>query len=83
MAYDTLKLKSPSMDESFVRAIEQQCVLRSGVDLATGAMLYELHTGELLGSWDSRISVRPMYEDWVTDKNGRPRLAPCEPYILV
>lgn len=71
------------MDEHFVRLIEQQCVLRSGIDLATGAMLYELHTGELLGSWDSRISIRPMYEDWVNDKNGRPRLAPCEPYILV
>lgn len=83
MAYDTLKLKSPAMDEYFVRAIEQQCVLRSGMDLATGAMLYELHTGELLGSWDSRISVRPMYEDWVTDANGRPHLSPCEPYILV
>lgn len=83
MAYDTLKLKSPSMDLHFVRLIEQQCVLRSGVDLATGALLYELHSGELLGSWDSRISVRPMYEDWVTDANGRPRLAPCEPYILV
>lgn len=83
MAYDTIKLKSPCMPESVVRAIEQQCILRSGIDLATGALLYELHSGELLGSWDSRIAVRPMYEDWVIDKNGRPRLAPSEPYITV
>lgn len=83
MAYDTIKLKSPYMDESIVRAIEQQCVLRSGIDLATGSLLYELHSGELLGSWDSRIAVRPMYEDWVIDKNGRPRLSPSEPYITV
>lgn len=83
MAYDTIKLKSPYMPESVVRAIEQQCILRSGIDLATGALLYELHSGELLGSWDSRIAVRPMYEDWVIDKNGRPRLAPSEPYITV
>jgi len=83
MAYDTIKLKSPYMPESVVRAIEQQCILRSGIDLATGSLLYELHSGELMGSWDSRIAVRPMYEDWVIDKNGRPRLAPSEPYITV
>lgn len=83
MAYDTIKLKSPYMAEHDVRAIEQQCILRSGIDLATGSLIYELHSGELLGSWDSRIAIRPMFEDWVTDKNGRPQLVPSEPYIII
>lgn len=83
MAYDTVKLKSPSIDRTVMKRIEQQCILRSGCDLATGEVLYELFTGDLLGSWDSRISVIPKYEDWVTDKLGRPRLHACEPYLLV
>ncbi len=83
MAYDTLKLKSPPIDQTVMRLIEQRCILRSGCDLSTGQVLYELFTGELLGSWDSRISVRPMHEDWVLDKNGRPRLHVCEPYLLI
>ncbi|MGA0569841.1 phage/plasmid replication protein, II/X family [Variovorax sp. VNK109] len=83
MAYDTIKLKSPSIDRTVMKRIEQQCILRSGCDLATGEVLYELFTGDLLGSWDSRISVIPKYQDWVVDKNGRPRLHACEPYLLI
>ncbi len=83
MAYDTIKLKSPSMDTFLVRQIEQKCILRSGMDMDSGELIYELYTGSLLGSWDSRISVIPKYEDWVTDRKGRPALHACEPYLLV
>ena len=40
----------------------------SGVDLASGAMLYEIFTGELSASWDSRIRVVPMFQDWQIKK---------------
>ena len=83
MAYDTIKLKSPPMDRSLIRRIEQQCVLKSGEHLGTGEVLYEIFSGELLGSWDARISVVPRYEDYVVNKNGRPELRPCEPYLLI
>lgn len=83
MAYDTIKLRSPYMDESAMRQIEQQCILRSGMHLGTGELLYELFTGDLLGSWDSRISLKPMRQEHVADKNGRVRLEPCEPYLLI
>lgn len=83
MAYDTIKLKSPPLDRQLVSAIEQQCMLRSGQDMASGEILYELFSGELLGSWDARISVVPKYEDFVVNKNGRPELRPCEPYLLI
>lgn len=83
MAYDTVKLRSPDMDRDFIRQVEQRCILRSGVDMSTGEMIYELHTGQLLGSWDARISVIPKYEDWTTEEGGTPRLHACEPYLLV
>lgn len=83
MAYDTVKLRSPYMDYTIIRRIEQQCILRSGQHLGTGEILYELHTGELLGSWDARISLMPKHEEHIADKNGRVRLQPCEPYLLI
>ncbi|MFZ6813346.1 phage/plasmid replication protein, II/X family [Undibacterium sp. Rencai35W] len=83
MAYDTIKLKSPALDRSLIRRVEEQCILRSGEDMASGEVLYELFAGELLGSWDARISVIPKYEDWIVNKNGRPELVPTEPYLLI
>lgn len=83
MAYDTIKLKSPPLPRELVRRVEQQCMLRSGQDMATGEILYEIFSGELLGSWDARISVVPKYEDYVINKSGRPELRPCEPYLLI
>lgn len=83
MAYDTVKLRSPYIDEELMQKIEHQCILRSGLDLSSGCILYELHVGELLGSWDSRISIKPMREEFVADKNGRVALHPCEPYLFV
>lgn len=83
MAYDTIKLKSPPLDRQLVGRIEQQCVLRSGEHMATGEVLYEIFSGELLGSWDARISVVPKYEDYFINKSGRPELRPCEPYLLI
>jgi len=83
MAYDTIKLRSPFLDRQLVAAIEQQCILRSGEDMSSGEVLYELFAGELLGSWDARISVMPKYEEYVINKNGRPQLQRCEPYLII
>lgn len=83
MAYDTVRLRSPYLDRAVVERIKHQCLLRSGMDCASGEILYELFTGDLLGSWDSRISVIPKNEEWVVNKKGRPELVPCEPYILI
>lgn len=83
MAYDTVKLRSPYIDASVMARIEQQCILRSGMHLGTGEVLYELHAGELLGSWDSRIAIKPMHEEHVADKSGCVRMHPCEPYLFI
>ncbi|MDP3671716.1 MAG: phage/plasmid replication protein, II/X family [Telluria sp.] len=83
MAYDTIKLKSPPLDRQLVERIQNQCFLRTGMEMASGEVRYEIFSGELLGSWDARISVVPKYEDWEINKAGRPELCPCEPYILI
>lgn len=89
MAYDTIRLRSPffpvnpALKSPLFERIKQKCILRQGTDLESGELLYELHTGELLGSWDARISVQPKTEEWVIDANGRPRLTECLPYIIM
>lgn len=83
MAYDTIKLKSPPLNSHLIDLIQNQCFLRTGLEMASGEVRYEIFSGELLGSWDARISVVPKFEDYVINKNGRPELCRCEPYILV
>src|SRR5262245_8752828 len=84
MAFDTVKLKSPDIDEALLRGVEQACgLLRQGVRLSTGEIEYQFTTGELEGSWDSRISIRPMREDWRRGPSGLPQLCPSKPYVIV
>jgi II/X family phage/plasmid replication protein len=82
MALDTVKLRSPSIEEGLASFLENQCILKSGVDLSTGEVLYEITTGELEGSWDSRISFQVKREEWRTVQ-GRLDLYPCKPYVLI
>lgn len=83
MAIDTVKLKSPSIEMSIADKIEAQCTLRSGIDLSSGRILYEITTGDLLGSWDSRISVKVMRDEYESRGRGTLQLVPCEPYLLI
>lgn len=94
MAYDTIRLRSPffmdvrrrvdgSLYSPSFERIRSQCILREGTDLETGEQLYAIHSGELLGSWDSRISVQPKTEEWQSGADGKTVLVPCLPYLVV
>lgn len=83
MGIDTVKLKSPTLGEKMVQTIERQCKRWQQVDGYSGEILYQITRGELLGSWDSRISVRPMREEFILNKSGRPELHVCPPYIIL
>jgi len=83
MAYDTVKLRSPFLSEQTVQRVREQSFFRSGVEMVTGEVRYQLYAGELLGSWDSRISVIPKNEMFVIGKNGRPVKERCEPYLEI
>jgi II/X family phage/plasmid replication protein len=82
MAIDTVKLRSPSINEGMAQFLEQQCILKSGVELSTGEILYEITTGDLEGSWDSRIMFKVMREEWLT-LSGRLERVQCKPYVVV
>ncbi|MDR2924448.1 MAG: phage/plasmid replication protein, II/X family [Azoarcus sp.] len=83
MAIDTVKLRSPVIDEGTAWMLEQKCILRQGVQLETGHVLYEITTGELEGSFDSRIMFRVMRDDWVVGPDGRVCQMPCLPFVIV
>lgn len=83
LAYDTIKLRSPALGKALVDEIQNQCFLRTGLEMSSGEVRYEIFSGELLGSWDSRISVVPKAEEYQVNKNGRPELVDCDPYILI
>ncbi len=82
MALDTLKLRSPYLSESVASAIEQRLVLKTAIDRVTDKVLYEITSGTLLGSWDSRVSVQVLREEHRA--HGRTVIkVPCRPYLLV
>ena len=70
MPLDTVKLRSLTLDENAFSAIEQACVRRQSIQVASGAVLYEMTSGGLMGSWYSRVSLRPMQQDWSAGKRG-------------
>lgn len=80
---DTVKLKSPPLGERMVQRIERKCERWQRVHGETDEVLFEITRGTLQGSWDSRISIRPMREDYIPNKNGRPECHPCTPYVLL
>lgn len=67
MALDTVVLRSPYISEDNAVKIERSCIRREGVDLSSGEVLYQITTGMLSGSWDSRISIRVERERWEQD----------------
>jgi len=83
MGIDTVKLRSPTIDESLADFLHHQSILKTGVDLSTGEELYAITNGQLEGSWDSRISFNVMRKDWVSGPTGRTEQVDCDPYILV
>lgn len=83
MSIDTIRLRSPFIDESLARQIEANSIKRRALDMRSGEILWEITTGNLEGSWDSRIMIRVMREEHSTDKNGFVRLQDCDPYILL
>lgn len=83
MGIDTVTLRSPSIHPELADRLDKICILKQGIDMSSGEELWSITTGELDGSYDSRISFRVMREDFQCDKNGTPHLSSCDPYIRV
>lgn len=83
MGLDTVRLKTPYMARSIVDKIKAQgesyCRLRND----TGELVWEVTRTNLQGSFDSRIMVKPMYEDCSKSRSGKPEWHPSPPYLVV
>jgi II/X family phage/plasmid replication protein len=82
VGYDTAKLRSPPLSPHVAKQLENCLVTKSAKDNNSGELLYELTAGSLRGSWENRVSIRVMREEW-TNIDGVNRLQRCKPYALV
>ena len=83
MGLDTIRLKSPQMARQTVDAIKAKGESYCRMSNATGEVIWEITRTNLQGSFDSRIMVKPMYEDCTKSPSGKPEWHPCPPYLIV
>lgn len=87
MAVDTIKIRSHYISEELAEIIQKECTMRIGYDLKTDVLLYQITTGSLQGSYDSRISITVKRQEWKTSKavNGKVYtcLVDCPPYLEI
>ena len=83
MGLDTVRFKTPYMARPVVDKIRAQgesyCRLRND----TGELVWEITRTNLQGSFDSRIMVKPMYEDCSKSASGKPEWHPSPPYLVI
>lgn len=81
---DTVKLRSPSLTQEVAVKVALGLKERNCIDLGTGEVEYCITAGSLLGSYDSRISVRIECEQWISDlQNNVVSKVECAPYLVV
>lgn len=83
MGLDTVRLKTPYMPRSIVDKIKSQGESYNRVSNGTGEVIWEVTRTNLQGSHDSRIMVKPMYEDCVRSRSGKPEWHPSPPYLVI
>lgn len=83
MGLDTVRLKSPYMQRSIVDRIKAQGESYCRMQNDTGEIVWEITRTNLRGSFDSRIMVKPMYEDCTKSKSGKPEWHVSDPYLIV
>lgn len=83
MGLDTVRIKSPYMARNIVDKVKAQGQSYCQVLNETGELLWEVTRTNLKGSYDSRIMVKPMYEDCQKSKSGKPEWHVSPPYLIV
>lgn len=83
MGLDTVRFKTPYMAKNIVDKIKAQGESYCRISNETGERVWEITRTNLKGSFDSRIMVKPMYEDCQASKNGKPEWHPSPPYLVI
>lgn len=78
MALDTITLKSPYLSDEIADKIKYECISRQGLQIKSGDLIYQIITGQLEGSYDSKISIKVREEEYT--KSG---IVPSKPYIII
>ena len=79
MGLDTVRIKSPYMARNIVDKVKAQGQSYCQVLNETGELLWEVTRTNLKGSYDSRIMVKPMYEDCQKSRAASPSGTPARP----
>ncbi len=56
--YDTIEIRSPILPEEKIAHIRRMTKLLQQIDMETGEVLFQVTSGDLVGSYDSRLSIR-------------------------
>lgn len=86
---DTIRIRSPYVSEATANQVEQRLVKRLAIEVSTGALLWDITSGSLAGSYDSRVSVQVNRKEFLTYPARFPgekpvtTLVDCPPYIVV
>jgi II/X family phage/plasmid replication protein len=84
---DSVKIRSPYLDEATAAAVEAVLETRRAVDNSSGVVMYEFVSGRLEGSYDHRISCVVRREKFVsvTGPDGRKQtvVEECRPYLEI
>ncbi len=67
--YDTICLRSIYIEDELAEKIKKFCVLREGVVIETGEIMYQITTGSLTDSGDARIRIKIDNKKLVKDEN--------------
>jgi II/X family phage/plasmid replication protein len=78
MALDTITLKSPYLSDEIASVVFNECIARQGLDIKTGELLYQITTGSLIGSYDSKISIKIEHQEY---KDGA--LQETQPFLIL
>jgi len=87
---DTIAIESPFISEEIALKVEQYTKKHQCIMVSSGELMYEFTRGQLLGSWDSSISLqveRERFEDDLVQhlRTGKKSMVKrsCPPYLRV
>ncbi len=83
MGLDTVRYKTPYMARAIVDLIKDQGESYCRISNETGERIWEITRTNLNGTFDSRIMVKPMYEDCSKSKSGKPEWHVSPPYLVI
>lgn len=84
---DTIRIESPYIDDIIANKIENSSIIRTGIDMNTGELIYKFTSNQLKGTYDSSIMIKIENEKFISDYdckgNKIVRKINTEPYLLV